>query len=1018
MRFFISNLDDLKKIHSSYKEGNLIKTCFDHFEIYDKDNLKEEFLFLEKKLYEALNSNKYLLTNTKREIREDYQIKIDKAKFISKIKKDYKSNIYILLKACLLWFLYSLSYEYANKNKNLPFRSYYLLKILIIDILDNSNNFSKEQFQDLSLILHEAYYKIYDYRNHKNLFQDRLEEILRGNEDNDDIIKALNNFFYGYFYIKDLKKIISWYDKNYKMILRAKDLYPIFENDPHKEIQLLISDKIKNIEIIYEENIYKETKFVIAKTIDDKDLLLNLLKNDKTNEYFKSFIRRYIFILEYFYFYFSIAYNNKYREIISNYEIKIISKKDFLDVFKLLKKIIRYDNTKLIGNITKSIANLKNQNMFDKDILKEIKEVILKSDNESFKNSFYKVVGIILYQDELGKSIEVFLEKHKQYNSEFHDIFLDIYNLGKDSNINTNKINKLKAKLDKIPKDIIENLFKISLSSALEQDNIGDETNELFFRGILFLIPLSENTLLLKELYKIATKFFKKVNGLTVNEKLANACVTSLKNNKNNLSLALLSKLKYATDNSKAKKFITKALEEEAKKRNISVDDIEDISVQDFSLKDGKITFEIEENKIILEVKSFNNIELTYLDENNKILKNPPNKIKNEAKDKLKEIKNLIKEIEKTFTTQKDRIETFYLKDRVFSFDKWRELFLENETLKPIINNLIWEFKISDKEIKNIFIKDNIFVDNNNNKIDFNPIEVRLWHPLNSEINEILLWRNFISNNEIKQPFKQAFREVYLITDAELKTKDYSNRFSAHILKQHQFSALAKLKDWNYSLLGAYDDGRSNEVAYKKLVKWNINAEFWINEVYAEDSMSDSGIWNYISTDQVRFTKNNLKLDLENIPKIVFSEIMREVDLFVGVTSIGNDPNWSNEGRYNNYWQGYSFGELSETANTRKSLLLNLIPKLKIANKASIEGRFLKIIGNIRSYKIHLGSSNILMEPNDQYLCIVPDIKGKKEDIYLPFDDDKVLSLILSKAFMLAEDNKIKDTSILNQIKK
>lgn len=39
-----------------------------------------------------------------------------------------------------------------------------------------------------------------------------------------------------------------------------------------------------------------------------------------------------------------------------------------------------------------------------------------------------------------------------------------------------------------------------------------------------------------------------------------------------------------------------------------------------------------------------------------------------------------------------------------------------------------------------------------------------------------------------------------------------------------------------------------------------------------------------------------------------------------------------------------------------------------------------------------------------------------RSDLYLPFEGDRTLSIILSKAFMLAEDDKIKDPSILSQI--
>ena len=58
------------------------------------------------------------------------------------------------------------------------------------------------------------------------------------------------------------------------------------------------------------------------------------------------------------------------------------------------------------------------------------------------------------------------------------------------------------------------------------------------------------------------------------------------------------------------------------------------------------------------------------------------------------------------------------------------------------------------------------------------------------------------------------------------------------------------------------------------------------------------------------------------------------------------------------------------------------------------------------------------MTPNDQYLCIVPK-QGVVEDgkVLLPFEGDRTLSVILSKAFLLADDEKIKDETITQQIK-
>jgi len=160
------------------------------------------------------------------------------------------------------------------------------------------------------------------------------------------------------------------------------------------------------------------------------------------------------------------------------------------------------------------------------------------------------------------------------------------------------------------------------------------------------------------------------------------------------------------------------------------------------------------------------------------------------------------------------------------------------------------------------------------------------------------------------------------------------------------------------------------------------------------------------------------------MPLLVFSEVMHDVDLFVGVASVGNDPTWedgSHQGRYRDYWHSYNLGDLSATAQTRKQALSRLIPRLTIADRCAIDGHFLQVRGELRTYKIHLGSANILMEPKDQYLCIVPKARSNASatgKLFLSFEGDTVLSIILSKAFLLAEDTKITDPSITRQIGK
>ncbi|MEU6868614.1 hypothetical protein ABZ924_36205 [Streptomyces sp. NPDC046876] len=94
------------------------------------------------------------------------------------------------------------------------------------------------------------------------------------------------------------------------------------------------------------------------------------------------------------------------------------------------------------------------------------------------------------------------------------------------------------------------------------------------------------------------------------------------------------------------------------------------------------------------------------------------------------------------------------------------------------------------------------------------------------------------------------------------------------------------------------------------------------------------------------------------------------------------------------------------------------MPRLAIADRCRVEGRYLHVRGELRAYRIHLGSGNVLMDPGEQYLCIVPAGRSERgpEAGWLPFEGDRMLAVILSKAVMPADDTGITDPTISRQI--
>ena len=131
-----------------------------------------------------------------------------------------------------------------------------------------------------------------------------------------------------------------------------------------------------------------------------------------------------------------------------------------------------------------------------------------------------------------------------------------------------------------------------------------------------------------------------------------------------------------------------------------------------------------------------------------------------------------------------------------------------------------------------------------------------------------------------------------------------------------------------------------------------------------------------------------------------------------------NDPTWgTRDGQtpIHAYWRAASFGELSVSAESRREMLERLLPKLEVRERCRLEDRFLIVRGDRATYKIHLGSGNVMMEPGSRYLCIVP-ARGPFH-LFLPFEGDETLTLILSKMFLLADDTRIKDPAIVSQLK-
>lgn len=552
---------------------------------------------------------------------------------------------------------------------------------------------------------------------------------------------------------------------------------------------------------------------------------------------------------------------------------------------------------------------------------------------------------------------------------------------------------------------------------------------------------------------------------------VGNAAIHALGQMKGPDALGQLAMLRVKVKFGVGQKMLEKALAAAATREGLPRDEIEELAVPSYGLAEvGLRREEIGDYIAELRILSGGTLDLTFTKRATdapdgkakgkpaKAQKSVPASIKSDFADDLKELKAAAKDIASMLPAQRDRIDSLFVEQKSWPLATWRERYLDHPLVGTIARRLIWTFTppagSKGAPAHATWLDESaslVTVDGT----PFTPADsatVSLWHPITHATDDIIAWRRFFEDRQIRQPFKQAHREVYILTDAELNTGTYSNRYAAHIIRQHQFNALCGARHWKNKLRLMVD--AEYPPATRHLRAFGLRAEFWVEGAGDDYGVhtNEAGTFHFLATDQVRFYHENAAqgtahasgggayirdraapgnplnepIPLDQIPALAFSEIMRDVDLFVGVGSIGNNPQWADGGPTNehrDYWWHFSFGEMTESGKARRDILSRLVPRLKIASVCTLAEQFLIVKGKLRTYKIHLGSGNILMEPNDQYLCIVP--SGREEalgtasggpGVFLPFEGDRTLSIILSKAFMLAADDTIADPSIRSQI--
>lgn len=248
-------------------------------------------------------------------------------------------------------------------------------------------------------------------------------------------------------------------------------------------------------------------------------------------------------------------------------------------------------------------------------------------------------------------------------------------------------------------------------------------------------------------------------------------------------------------------------------------------------------------------------------------------------------------------------------------------------------------------------------------------------------------YQKLLFEQKISQPFKQVFRELYVKTEEELEM-NYSRRYSGHQIQPQKTVACLKGRRW----VADVEDGLQ-KIYYKE----NIVARIYAMADWFSPSDIEAPTLEWVEFSDRR---TGMQIKIKDIPDIIFSEVMRDVDLAVSVAHVGGvDPETSHS-----------------TVEMRAALITFTLPLFNLSN-VKIEKNHAIVEGHYGAYDINLGSG-VIHKQGGAMINVLPVHSQHRGKIFLPFaDDDPKTAEVITKVLMFAEDMKIKDVSILEQVR-
>lgn len=372
------------------------------------------------------------------------------------------------------------------------------------------------------------------------------------------------------------------------------------------------------------------------------------------------------------------------------------------------------------------------------------------------------------------------------------------------------------------------------------------------------------------------------------------------------------------------------------------------------------------------------------VEKNGKALKSVPKQFNKQ--ETVVTLKELVKELKEQKRRGRESLEKAMMEAVSFGAEELINI-AGNPVLSPMLFNLVWTDE-----------KQNGFLQVQEGRLTLKLLggevkipdgeQLRIAHPHDLRMSgEWAGYMHSLYTEKRTQPFKQVFREYYPMTEDERQEGMISRRYAGYQVQPKQTVALLKGRGWTVD----YEEGLQKVFYRENLIVRMYALADWFSPADMEAPTLET----------VQFFDRNTgkPVEMEKVPPILFSETMRDIDLVVSVAHVGGvDPEASHS-----------------TVEMRVAIAKELAALLRLSNVSWV-GSHAKIEGKLANYSVHMGSGVVHAEGVGM-IAILPVHSQARGRIFLPFaDDDPKTAEIMSKILLLAEDRKIRDPAILEQI--